>query len=271
MKITKTLVFLSLCSFLMSGCQSQITGIYVENNIDMKFSENASIFQNISVSNLESRINNKETFPLFYYSQSCSMCDEAQQTLISYLSKIDKPFSIYRLITDINIQEELIDRYPSYFANLSAPELILFDEGKPIHTITYNVLSNYNQFYQRNHKRFKRQNVDTLTHYESFVSYMNDAQNTLIYFYDSSDSQTLSFYQNAIKNRAKTSQKNILKIDKYLVNEQDFADFLSFFSIDDSSNGSYIIHYQNKNTFTVCSYLNDKEKAEIILDDFFRK
>ena len=53
----------------MSGCQSQITGIYVENNIDMKFSESASIFQNISVSNLESRINNKETFPLFYYSR----------------------------------------------------------------------------------------------------------------------------------------------------------------------------------------------------------
>ena len=271
MKIRKTLVFLSLSSLLMSGCQNQINGIYVENNYDVVLNDESSYFQKIVLDDLFLKIENQETFPLLYHSRGCSLCEEAERILRGYFENIQNPFLIYRLETDNRIQEEMMVRYPTYFANLGAPELFLFENGKPIIDLTYNVLSNYGQFYSRYHKRFKRQCVNYLTKESSFNNYMESAKNILVYFFDSTIKEELSFYQNYIQERAKKSNNYILKLDRNYIEDGALQYFYSYFNASNEYENPLLVDYKNISNMELVNYISTKEKAEIILDDFFRK
>ncbi len=186
--------------------------------------ENDDCFGSTVTSNqLCTLLETKQTFPLFIYSNSCSICATFKDVLLKYIDEYGTFF--YRYESNSLSNDLLLEKFPEIFQdNLFTPALLTFEDGKLVYVFQSSKMTSYNKFRPVAKSHLIKTNITTLCNKETFTKYINDNQDFLLFSYDSANKSNLEMnkfvYDIAKKSNKKTLLLDIQTIDFYNIFEE---------------------------------------------------
>ncbi|HNX15866.1 MAG TPA: hypothetical protein PKO28_00610 [Bacilli bacterium] len=238
--------FLAVLVLSLTSCDKARNpyAIFTCQNVDMQLAINASTFVEISNSELSSLIDSGTSFPLFLFSESCSYCETAKQTLASYASNYH--CLIYSYEYAPQSYSLLVASYPNLFPNqFVSPSLYLISESSLTYNFQTNVLLNYGQFRPVANQHLLYSPIQAFTEQNSFDYILDNQEDNFFFIYDNFDAPSLELF-NEILFPLAIDQKNkkVTLIDKKILQNGVFSNICASFQIAESE--SNIAIWQNK-------------------------
>lgn len=210
----RTAALLCLVSLIsLSGCNN---GAKNERAI-ISFNSYEHEVVNLDANQIEYMVNNNYSFPLLTYTEECSACIKARNTLNEVMKDIK--YASYEIEMSRNTVDSLSTTLPDIFSKEDIyPALIFIKDKKISYKSPLETLTNAGSLKKLLNAYSLDTNITTLTYETSFNEYKEAKKNFLVYTFDSSSSDSLNIYQNYIKTYCFKNDKNMLFIDKSAAN-----------------------------------------------------
>ncbi len=193
----KVVLFLLTSLCLVSCKDANENALMLVNDYDYVTNNNVTNFIDLNGKDVINRISERDDFILFYYSRTCSSCNETNETLQKYIN--DYHYIINRVDADVYTKDLLEKTYPDVFMEHPNPQLMFFKNGELTYSHGYINLKNYDAFKSRNKNRVKESNLYQLTTPEAIKEFINNNPNTTIFTYDKNNAYELNYYVQKIK------------------------------------------------------------------------
>ena len=173
-------------ALLTSTCLTACQKMKSETAINSFMSTNSDEQLNqLDATAVEYMINNNFNFNLLLYTESCSVCEKALESVKEEQSRTH--LLIFKIEMDAVTIKYLTDALPSLFKTDDIyPAMYLFSEGKISYTIPYNKLTDYKTLHRVLYPQVRETKNHILTNDLYFDYLFNEATTALVYTYDSS-------------------------------------------------------------------------------------
>ena len=238
-----SLLLLTSCSSIKSENAIRVFNNYEEEPIE------------ISAQTVEYMIKEKYSFPLLMYTESCSTCVKAKETINKLVKSTHT--AIYKIEMFYAVEQYLSIMLPDYFSISDYyPKFYLFNEGNVSYNFKIDDLVNYtslSRIYKSNTINTK---ISTLSSINEYQDYKSKHKEYLLYIYSSNQLDEQDVYINYLYTEASKSNKNTLIIDQfsaktdlisYISEEFNLADDeLSILSIIENGQIKTTLNYRNQ-------------------------
>lgn len=243
-----------LASTCLTGCQKMKSETAIYSFMSVNSDEKVN---KIDAPTVEYMVNNGFNFNLLLYTESCSYCEKALESVQEEQSRTN--ILIYKIEMDAVTIKYLSDALPTLFSIEDAyPAMYLFSEGKISYKIPYDKLTDYKTLHRVFYPQIKETKNYVLSD-ESFFDYLiNDATTALVYTYDSSiqkdDNDLASRAFDAVN---KSSDYYGVFIDKNVAKTALISKFYHYFNFAEDDKFDYLFTIQNGQIKTIVRYLVD--------------
>ena len=251
-KVALTLALLA--STCLSACQKvkSETAIYSFQtaNSDEKVNQ-------VDASTVEYMINNGFCFNLLLYTQGCSYCEKAQESVQEEQSRTHIFF--YKIEMDAATIKYLCDSFPALFKIDDAyPALYLFDDGEISYNIQYDKLIDYKTLHRNLYPQIKETKNFILSNDEYFDYVLNEATTALVYTYDSSKPVKGDDLGEKVFNAVINAHDSYgVFIDKNNAKTALISKFYDYFDFTEDDNFDYLFSLEHGQIKTTVRYLTD--------------
>lgn len=183
----KKLVLLIAISSLLASCKAQeANAIKVIKNLDSSYLENVETNYLIDITGEEciQKMESKQTFPLFFYSNTCSHCILAKNVIKDYAK--DKQI----IFNAVEYTEEnylpLREHQGIYFTDdVYTPRILFIKEGEIIFEVNSNKMSSSVALRAQFDKYLKPGNIISFSKENALQNYLaSKKENTIVYTYE---------------------------------------------------------------------------------------
>lgn len=254
----KKWIFLPILLVGLTGCDSigNPYSIHVYQNIDIQVNEESPSFLEVSNTDLSSLINSNSTFALLLYSQSCTYCESAKETLSTYVK--NNGFLIYSYEYVALAYSNLVESFPSIFpSQFSSPSLYLISEKSLTYSFNTEVLLSYSKFRPVADQHIFGSFIQTFSTQASFNFIIENQRDNFVFLYERSSIESLTIFNEVIYPLVNNQKKKYATlIDKSSLNNDVIFSILDYYQVDEEA--SNIAIYKNKNgEITSTLYLLD--------------
>ena len=254
----KKVLFL-LPLLLLASCNM---GNYKVNNIrNLDLSEDDSLtLEDLSSSQILAKINGNGSFPLVFYSNTCSSCLEAIKTVSAYALKYGTKF--YSLKYSQHSYSILNETYRYIFPEgLVYPVTMIIKNKTLAYTINKDNMESLEAFEPVAKQHFNDCNISYCSLLNAYLNYQNNYSDYVCFIYSSLDQNDLSFLE-TVKNYSTDTSKNLILIDKIVAE----TGLISYLDIPDG-NQNCCFEIKNNQRTRVADYSKDEGKE--LVKNFF--
>lgn len=211
----------------------------------------------INSDKLYNMLDNKYSFVIEIYQETCSLCQTFAPILDEYIKNTHREF--YRL--GLNSKEEiesfywLENEFPDVFSEFSGtPAVYYIDEGKLTYSVNPAKFSSYTAFSKIADKHFYDKNFYSVSSLFGLETYLHDKETSFIYMMDPTSIVSSEVYRQ-IHNEIKHSDKNVLIIDSASITEENYAQICA--KLDVGVTDHFAIYYNGQDVKKNVNYLLD--------------
>lgn len=243
---------------ILTGCETPKSpySIYTFKNIDSVVMDEYQTFIELGVNDITSLMNSGSKFALLIYSNSCSYCEAAKETITSYVSK--RNYLIYSYEYIAQSYATLATRFPKVFpSHISTPLLYLIDGNSLTYSFDVEPTLSYSKFRPIADQHFISSNIQIFTELDSFEYLLEVERADFLFIYDDFSEESLTIFNNLIYPLAKKEEsKYVTILDKNMLKTGVFSSICDYFEIGQEEINLAI--YKNKNgTVSSTLYLQD--------------
>lgn len=238
-------------------------------------------YKNDFIFNFDNAIENNEQFDIttdrlinlidnsfvnvFFYSSTCTPCLDA----INMVERYEKETDILLYHYDVNNANYnlLLNKYDFLDSNINYPSIMLLEKGEFKYEINEDKFSSYSNFKKIIDSHLLNKNLYILTKEESLNSYLNEYETSLVFVYDSSNSDQLVFFDEHLRNSLNKNNKNILLLDRNYCETVLFSSLFNYFNIEE--NITNFIGYYDQEIKRFADYMINDKSLENVLNLFF--
>lgn len=194
----KTLLMLGLVASLsLNGCSNTNNGTYVINDLDLYVEKDNQDFtfspRRIIGDDFLSKINNKESFILYFNSRYCATCKLVDEYFHTFLRNYN--YLIYSFSAQASDFHYISDLYPDYFD--VTPKVMFFNDGELTLTLSSSRYTSYRLFESAMVEFAHKSNMYTATSYNAISQFFSNNSNFNLIFVNP-DNQYYDVYINDI-------------------------------------------------------------------------
>lgn len=244
--------------------------IYSINNYDSIADVYEGVGIDLSVEEFFNKIESKQSFSLFFYTNGCYYCNNVKEILKVYNRDNHKVF--YQLEYKQEEYSKLISKLPNVFTQeIYTPRLLFFNNGELSYEVNSNKLGTKKGLLPILKSMFLDSNVSIAFSKAGLLKYAEDNSSYLAYVYDSKDKLSNDLYSQELLPKANESNKKTLIIDKNNIKSECFNYFCNYFDFS-NDNSSYVFEYQNGDKIKTINYaLDDGQSAKEYIVNYFQK
>ena len=232
--------------------------IVAMKNYDSVFSNTGieTVYE-INADKLYNLLDNKYSFFLEIYQDSCSLCQKLEPILDEYIQNTHR--QLYRLGLNSKQQIDdfyfLMEEFPSVFAEFSGtPAVYYINEGELTYSVNSNKFTSYTAFSKIADKHFYDRNLYSVSTLSGLEAYLNDINNSFIFMMDPSSSISSEVFKQ-IHRDIKNSSNNVLIIDSASITDENYAQICDKLGVGITDH--FAIYYHDEEVRKNVNYLLD--------------
>lgn len=244
-----------------SGFDAEHSIVPMLNYDSIKFNLGGETWYETDTDRLFNLIDNKYSFVLEIYQNSCIHCQEFEVHLKDYIR--NNHYQFYRLGLNTSAEREnfnvLTQTFPEVFENfVGTPAVYFIDQGKLTYEVSSNKFDSYAAFAKMADKHFFPNHMYSVSTIDGLNAYLEDFSSSFIYMMDPSSIVSSEIF-NLIHECKKDSDKNVLMIDYSSIDDENYAQICARLNVGITDH--FAIYYNEKDSRTNVDYLVDDGKS----------
>ena len=198
------LILLTLLPLSLSSCSGYYDTFYVPFNLDYQFNNDQNKLPvTIEPKDLRAMFESKQSFALYFYSDTCSACQITSELLKTFFDNRNNQIQFFKLSLSQKILDERNEQYltPYDFLFTKTPQILVFYQGQLTLSLPSNKFaSGYPAFESALNNVLKRSLIYT-TSVNNGLSYFleNNKNDYLIYLYNIKDIDETTYISTSYK------------------------------------------------------------------------
>ena len=180
------------------------------NILAEKDNANDDMMVEMNLNTFQTYVERKATFPILFYSTTCSHCAVAKTVIGNYLK--DHHDLVYKLEIDTYVLDILSTLYPNDFSmETTVPNLYIYDAGKITYKFNQGNLLRERAFTNEANRLFNHSNISFGKEESAVKNYLSTCSEIMFFGYSSSNKETVQYFaQNIYPERSNLEAKTLV-------------------------------------------------------------